>query len=226
MQRPPPWAGPSLHLALVLEPAMACWPRPRALLSPLSSSHRQPHPHPLPCPLWLITMKHGQSSLKACPPPPPPPFSSLHSWMKNQATKEPSNSDKGTPRKGKSSTQELPIKIGRWTVPRVALSTQTKFCFTKEDFHTEYGLCLIGHDSKLLCDDDFSDEEWLRAWYLSMGKLSWIGDVQEPDDTVEDIAAKQDADVTTDKVEEDQEPAVCPKIEEFFQTALDGDILF
>ncbi|MCO5601520.1 hypothetical protein L7F22_055642 [Adiantum nelumboides] len=50
------------------------------------------------------------------------------------------------------------------------------------------------------------------------GELSWIGDAQEPDETVEDIAAKQDAkqdaDVTLDKVEEDQEPAVCPKIEE------------
>ncbi|MCO5573203.1 hypothetical protein L7F22_026970 [Adiantum nelumboides] len=38
------------------------------------------------------------------------------------------------------------------------------------------------------------------------------------DETVEDIAAKQDAkqdaDVTPDKVEEDQEPTVCPKIEE------------
>ncbi|MCO5562357.1 hypothetical protein L7F22_015983 [Adiantum nelumboides] len=32
--------------------------------------------------------------------------------MKNQATKGPSNSDKGTPRKGKSSTQESPIKTG------------------------------------------------------------------------------------------------------------------
>ncbi|MCO5564528.1 hypothetical protein L7F22_018189 [Adiantum nelumboides] len=54
------------------------------------------------------------------------------------------------------------------------------------------------------------------------GELSWIGDVQEPDETVEDIAAKKyveqdaekDADVTPDKVEEDQEPVVCPKIEE------------
>ncbi|MCO5595883.1 hypothetical protein L7F22_049934 [Adiantum nelumboides] len=57
-----------------------------------------------------------------------------------------------------------------------------------------------------------------EAWYLSIAKLSWIGDVQEPDEMVEDIAAKQDAeqdaDVTLDKVEEDQEPAVCPKIEE------------
>ncbi|MCO5556722.1 hypothetical protein L7F22_010273 [Adiantum nelumboides] len=53
-----------------------------------------------------------------------------------------------------------------------------------------------------------------KAWYLSMEKLSWIGDVQEPDEKVEDIAAKQDADVTPDKVEEDQEPAVCPEIEE------------
>ncbi|MCO5600444.1 hypothetical protein L7F22_054557 [Adiantum nelumboides] len=46
------------------------------------------------------------------------------------------------------------------------------------------------------------------------GELSWIGDVQEPYETVEDIAAKQDAEVTLDKVEEDQEPAVCPEIEE------------
>lgn len=48
--------------------------------------------------------------------------------------------------------------------PRVALPTQTKFCFTKEDFHTEYGLCLDGQDPKLLCNDDFSDEEWLSVW--------------------------------------------------------------
>lgn len=51
-----------------------------------------------------------------------------------------------------------------------------------------------------------------------MAELSWIGDVQEPDEKVEDIAAKQDAaqdaDVTPDKVEEDQELAVCPEIEE------------
>lgn len=46
----------------------------------------------------------------------------------------------------------------------MALPTQTKFCFTKEDFHTEYGLCLVGQDPKLLCDDDFSDEEWFRVW--------------------------------------------------------------
>ncbi|MCO5554445.1 hypothetical protein L7F22_007975 [Adiantum nelumboides] len=45
----------------------------------------------------------------------------------------------------------------------------------------------------------------------SLEELSWIGDVQEPDETVEDIAAKQDeeqhankdVDVTPDKVEED-----------------------
>ena len=43
-----------------------------------------------------------------------------------------------------------------------------------------------------------------------MAKLSWIGDVQEPDEKVEDIVPKQDADVTPDKVEGDQEPAVCP----------------
>ncbi|MCO5584017.1 hypothetical protein L7F22_037936 [Adiantum nelumboides] len=47
---------------------------------------------------------------------------------------------------------------------------------------------------------------------------SRIGDVQEPDETVEDIVAKRDAEqdayVTPDKVEENQEPAVCPKIEE------------
>ncbi|MCO5573812.1 hypothetical protein L7F22_027587 [Adiantum nelumboides] len=55
-------------------------------------------------------------------------------------------------------------KDRRWIVPRVALPTQTKFFFTKKDFHTEYGLCLVGHDPKLLCDDDFSDEEWLRVW--------------------------------------------------------------
>ncbi|MCO5572203.1 hypothetical protein L7F22_025954 [Adiantum nelumboides] len=56
-----------------------------------------------------------------------------------------------------------------------------------------------------------------KAWYLSMAILSWIGDVQEPDEKVEDIAAKQvaeqDAHVTSDKVEEDQEQAVCPKTE-------------
>ncbi|MCO5575154.1 hypothetical protein L7F22_028951 [Adiantum nelumboides] len=46
----------------------------------------------------------------------------------------------------------------------------------------------------------------------SLEELSWIGDVQEPDEMVEDIAAKQDADVTPDKVEED--PAICLKIEE------------
>ncbi|MCO5550354.1 hypothetical protein L7F22_003838 [Adiantum nelumboides] len=44
-------------------------------------------------------------------------------------------------------------------------------------------------------------------------------DVQELDETVEDIAAKQNAkqnvNVTPDKVEEDQEPVVCPKIEEW-----------
>ncbi|MCO5577884.1 hypothetical protein L7F22_031719 [Adiantum nelumboides] len=46
------------------------------------------------------------------------------------------------------------------------------------------------------------------------GELSWIGDVQELDEKVEDISAKQNADVTPDKVEEDQEPTVCSKIEE------------
>ncbi|MCO5579642.1 hypothetical protein L7F22_033499 [Adiantum nelumboides] len=62
----------------------------------------------------------------------------------------------------------------------------------------------------------------------SLEELSWIGDVQEPDETVEDMAAKQDAeqdadqdaDVTPDKVEEDQEPAVCPKIEEILPNCL------
>ncbi|MCO5553299.1 hypothetical protein L7F22_006820 [Adiantum nelumboides] len=57
-----------------------------------------------------------------------------------------------------------------------------------------------------------------KAWYLSMVELSWIGDVQESTEKVEDIAAKQDekqdANVTPDKVEEDQEPAVRSKIEE------------
>ncbi|MCO5602865.1 hypothetical protein L7F22_057004 [Adiantum nelumboides] len=57
-----------------------------------------------------------------------------------------------------------------------------------------------------------------KAWYLSMAKLSWIGDVQELDEKVEDIAAKQDVeqdvDVTPNKVEEDQEPVVCPENEE------------
>ncbi|MCO5591794.1 hypothetical protein L7F22_045786 [Adiantum nelumboides] len=48
----------------------------------------------------------------------------------------------------------------------------------------------------------------------NLEELSWIGDVQESDEKVEDIAAKQDTDVTLDKVEEDQELAVCPKIEE------------
>ncbi|MCO5603622.1 hypothetical protein L7F22_057773 [Adiantum nelumboides] len=48
----------------------------------------------------------------------------------------------------------------------------------------------------------------------TLGELSWIEDVQEPDETIEDITAKQDADLTLDKVEEDQEPAVCPEIEE------------
>ncbi|MCO5605578.1 hypothetical protein L7F22_059761 [Adiantum nelumboides] len=55
----------------------------------------------------------------------------------------------------------------------------------------------------------------------SLEELSWIGNVQEPDETVEDIAAKQDAeqdveqnlDITPNKVEEDQEPTVCSKIE-------------
>ncbi|MCO5607671.1 hypothetical protein L7F22_061869 [Adiantum nelumboides] len=56
------------------------------------------------------------------------------------------------------------VKHWRWTVPRVALPTQTKCCVTKEDIHTKYGLCLVGQDLKLLCDDDFSDEEWLRVW--------------------------------------------------------------
>lgn len=59
---------------------------------------------------------------------------------------------------------------------------------------------------------------FLRHGTLSRAELSWIGDVQEPDEKVEDIAAEQDveqdADVTPDKVEEDQEPAVCPEIEE------------
>ncbi|MCO5572198.1 hypothetical protein L7F22_025949 [Adiantum nelumboides] len=64
-----------------------------------------------------------------------------------------------------------------------------------------------------------------KAWYLSMAKLSWIGDVQELDEKVEDISAEQDADVTPDNVEEDQEPAVC-QLRKFCQTALDGDILF
>ncbi|MCO5603195.1 hypothetical protein L7F22_057342, partial [Adiantum nelumboides] len=36
---------------------------------------------------------------------------------------------------------------------------------SKEDFHTGYGLCLVGQDPKLLCDDDFSDEKWLRVWF-------------------------------------------------------------
>ncbi|MCO5562041.1 hypothetical protein L7F22_015667 [Adiantum nelumboides] len=49
----------------------------------------------------------------------------------------------------------------------------------------------------------------------SLEELSWIGDVhQEPDEKVEDIAAKQDADVTPNKVEEDQKPTSCPEIEE------------
>ncbi|MCO5578439.1 hypothetical protein L7F22_032281 [Adiantum nelumboides] len=64
-------------------------------------------------------------------------------------------------------------------------------------------------------------------------ELSWIGDVQEPDETVEDIAAKQDveqdaeqdADVTPDKVKEDQEPAVCPKIEEISPNCLGSGYL-
>ncbi|MCO5574440.1 hypothetical protein L7F22_028225 [Adiantum nelumboides] len=59
-----------------------------------------------------------------------------------------------------------------------------------------------------------------EAWYLSMAELDWIGDVQELDEKVEDIAAKQDADVTPDKVEEDQEPAVCPEIEEILPNCL------
>ncbi|MCO5581524.1 hypothetical protein L7F22_035410 [Adiantum nelumboides] len=49
-------------------------------------------------------------------------------------------------------------------------------------------------------------------------EVSWIGDVQEPDETVEDIAAKQDAeqdaDVTPYKVGEDQEPSICLEIDE------------
>ncbi|MCO5571966.1 hypothetical protein L7F22_025717 [Adiantum nelumboides] len=53
-----------------------------------------------------------------------------------------------------------------------------------------------------------------KAWYLSMAQLSWIGDVQEPNEKVKDIAAKQDVDVTPDKVEKDQEPVVCSKIKE------------
>ncbi|MCO5580463.1 hypothetical protein L7F22_034331 [Adiantum nelumboides] len=53
-----------------------------------------------------------------------------------------------------------------------------------------------------------------------MEELSWIGDVQEPDKTVEDIAAKQDADVTLDKVEEDHEPAICLEIEEILPNCL------
>ncbi|MCO5605791.1 hypothetical protein L7F22_059975 [Adiantum nelumboides] len=57
-----------------------------------------------------------------------------------------------------------------------------------------------------------------RADVVEAQELSWIGDVQELDETIEDIAAKQDAkkdaDVTLDKVEEDREPAVCSKIEE------------
>ncbi|MCO5549126.1 hypothetical protein L7F22_002592 [Adiantum nelumboides] len=54
----------------------------------------------------------------------------------------------------------------------------------------------------------------------SLEELSWIGDVQEPDEKVEDIAAKQDADVTPDKVDKDQEPTVCPKIEEILPNCL------
>ncbi|MCO5578707.1 hypothetical protein L7F22_032552 [Adiantum nelumboides] len=60
--------------------------------------------------------------------------------------------------------------------------------------------------------------------YLSTTELSRIGEVQEPDETVEDIAtkkdAKQDADVTLDKVEEDRESVVCPKIEEILPKCL------
>ncbi|MCO5607989.1 hypothetical protein L7F22_062191 [Adiantum nelumboides] len=41
-----------------------------------------------------------------------------------------------------------------------------------------------------------------------------INSLEEPDEKVEDIAAKQDADVTPDKVEENQELAVCLEIEE------------
>ncbi|MCO5578127.1 hypothetical protein L7F22_031965 [Adiantum nelumboides] len=52
----------------------------------------------------------------------------------------------------------------------------------------------------------------------SLEELSWIGDVQDPDEKVEDIEpkqdAEQDADVTPDKVEEDQEPVVCPELKE------------
>ncbi|MCO5576265.1 hypothetical protein L7F22_030074 [Adiantum nelumboides] len=48
-----------------------------------------------------------------------------------------------------------------------------------------------------------------------------IGDAKEPDEMVEDIAANQDAeqdvDVIPDKVEEDQEPTVFPKIEEILR---------
>ncbi|MCO5603062.1 hypothetical protein L7F22_057206 [Adiantum nelumboides] len=55
-------------------------------------------------------------------------------------------------------------------------------------------------------------------------KKAKIGDVQEPNEKVEDIAAKQDAeqdaDVTPDKVVEGQEPAVCPKIEEILPNYL------
>ncbi|MCO5585755.1 hypothetical protein L7F22_039691 [Adiantum nelumboides] len=97
-----------------------------------------------------------------------PCFNMLHAdveaMMRNQATKGSSDSNNGTPRKGKSSTQESLVKTGRWIVPRVALPTQTKFCFTKEDFRIEYGLCMVDRDPKLLCDDDFSNEEWLRVW--------------------------------------------------------------
>ncbi|MCO5569788.1 hypothetical protein L7F22_023503 [Adiantum nelumboides] len=62
--------------------------------------------------------------------------------------------------------------------------------------------------------DESFDEEHGLPHLRTPGKLSWIGDVQEPDEKVEDITAKQDADVTPDKVEEDQEPAVCPEIEQ------------
>ena len=56
--------------------------------------------------------------------------------------------------------------------------------------------------------------EVFKSWYFSLAELSWIGDVQEPNEKVEDIEAQQDVEVTPNKIEEDQEPANCPDIEE------------
>ncbi|MCO5608162.1 hypothetical protein L7F22_062368 [Adiantum nelumboides] len=69
---------------------------------------------------------------------------------------------------------------------------------------------ILGHRLKRSnIEERATPKKKAKAWYLSMVELRWIGDVQEPDETVEDIipkqAIEQDVDVTPDRVEENQE---------------------